>query len=370
MTLPIKPLMATPTAWRNACATATGPTAGAIALALAGLAALATADTARAQDFYAGKTVTMIVANTPSSGFDAYGRLLARNMPRYIPGSPNIIVQHMPGAGGAKANEYTALIAPKDGTALTITMPGSILLPLLQGRQKFRYDPTKLAFIGNADSGTRVCILAAKSGVKTFEDLLAKPVTVGATAPGGSLYDYARFKQVLLGAKFRIVTGYPGPGDILIAIERGELDSICGLDISTLKTLRPTWVGSKDYNTVIQVTSAKDKSSAELDKIGVPTIWKFIPADKLPVVELIVKQQAFHRPFFAPGETPPAQLAVLRKAFLSALKDPAALAEAEKQNLALDPSSGEEVAAAVKSMFDAPQSLVDAMAKATQPPPG
>lgn len=351
---------------RNACTTP----AATLALALAGLTILAPAPIVEAQEFYSGKTVTMIVANTPSSGFDAYGRLLARNMPRHIPGSPNIIVQHMPGAGGAKANEYTALIAPKDGTALTLTMPGSILLPLLQGRQKFRYDPTRLAFIGNADSGTRVCILAAKSGVETFEDLLAKPVTVGATAPGGSLYDYARFKQVLLGAKFKIITGYPGPGDILIAIERGELDGICGLDISTLKTLRPTWVGSKEYNTVVQVTAARDKSSAELTRIGVPTIWKFIPADKLPVVELIVKQQAFHRPFFAPSETPPAQLAILRKAFLAALQDPAALAEAEKQNLAIDPSSGEDLAAAVKSMFDAPQSLIDAIGKATQPPPG
>ena len=322
-----------------------------------------------AQDFYAGKNVTLIVANTPSSGFDAYGRLLARHMPKYIPGTPNIIVQHMPGAGGAKANEYTALIAPKDGSSFTITMPGSVLLPLLQGRQKFRYDPTTLAWIGNADSGTRVCIVTAKSGIKTFEDLLAKPTaTIGASAPGGSLYDYARFKQVLLGGKFKLVTGYPGPGDILISIERGELDGICGLDISTLKTLRPTWVGSKDYNTIIQVTSAKDKSSAELDKLGVPTIWKFMPADKVPVLELIVKQQAFHRPFFANAETPPAQLAILRKAFIAALKDPAALAEAEKQNLSIDPSDGEEVTAAVKAMFAAPQSLIDEMAKATQPP--
>ncbi len=320
-----------------------------------------------AQDFYSGKTLSLIVANTPSSGFDAYGRLLARNMPRHMPGSPNIIVQHMPGAGGAKANEYTALIAPKDGTAFTITMPGSILIPLLQGRAKFRYDPTKLAYIGNADSGTRVCILAARSGVKTFEDLLAKPVTIGSSAPGGSLYDYSRFKQVLLGAKFKLVTGYPGPGDILISIERGEVDGICGLDISTLKTLRPTWVGSKEYNTVIQVTAGKDKSSAELDKLDIPTIWKFVPADKLPIVELIVKQQAFHRPFFASAETPPAQLAILRQAFLAALKDPVALAEAEKQSLSIDPSSGEEVTQAVNSMYAAPQSLVDEMARATQP---
>ena len=335
---------------------------------LIGLACLSELSSgAVAQDFYSGKTLTLIVANTPSSGFDAYGRLLARNMPRHIPGNPNIIVQHMPGAGGAKANEYTALIAPKDGTAFTITMPGSILLPLLQGRSKFRYDPTQLAYIGTADSGNRVCIIAARSGVKTFEDLLSKPVTIGTSAPGGSLYDYARFKQVLLGGKFKIVTGYPGPGDILVAIERGEVDGICGLDISTLKTLRPTWLTSKDYSTVIQVTSTKDKSSAELDKLGIPTIWKFVPADKQKLLELIVQQQAFHRPFFASTDTPPAQLAILRKAFMAALKDPAALAEAEKSNLSVDPSSGEEVAAAVKSMYASPQSLVDEMARATQP---
>ncbi len=335
---------------------------------LLGLVALsASAARTEAQDFYNGKTVQLIVANTPSSGFDAYGRLIARNMPRHIPGSPNIIVQHMPGAGGAKANEYTALIAPRDGTAITITMPGSILLPLLQGRSKFRYDPTQLAYIGNADSGTRVCILAARSGVKTFEDLLTKSATIGSSAPGGSLYDYARFKQVLLGGKFKIVTGYPGPGDILIAIERGEVDGICGLDSSTLKTLRPTWLESKDFNTVVQVTSSKDKSSAELDRLGVPTIWKYVPADKLKLVELIVQQQTFHRPFFAPQETPTAQLAILRKAFLATLKDPAVLAEAQKSYLSIDPSSGDDVATSVKAMYASRQALIDDMARATQP---
>jgi tripartite-type tricarboxylate transporter receptor subunit TctC len=322
---------------------------------------------ARAQNFYNGKTVSLIVANTPSSGFDAYGRLLGRGMARHIPGNSNIIIQHMPGAGGAKANEYTSLIAPKDGTTFTITMPGSILLPLLQGRSKFRYDPTQLAYIGTADSGARVCILAARSGVKTFDDMLAKPITIGASAPGGSLYDYARFKQVLLDGKFKIVTGYPGPGDILIAIERGEVDGICGLDISTLKTLRPTWINSPDFSTVIQVTANKDKSNPELDKLGVPTIWKYVPADKQKLVELIVQQQTFHRPFFAPQETPANQLGILRTAFMAALKDPATLAEAEKQNLSIDPSSGEEVSASVKAMFQAPQSLIDEMARATQP---
>lgn len=320
-----------------------------------------------AQDFYKGKTITLYVGQTSASGFDAYARVLQRNISRHIPGEPNVIVQHMPGAGGSKANEHTALIAAKDGTAFTITMPGSILQPLISDRSKFRYDPTELSYIGNADSGTRVCILAARTGVKTFADMMSKPLTLGATAPGGSLHDYARFKQVVLGGKFKIVTGYPGSGDVLIAVERGEIDGVCGLDISSLRTLKPDWVGSPDYVITVQVTFNESKSNADLDKMGVPTIWKFIPPEKRELVELIVKQQAFHRPFFAPPNIPAAQLATLRTAFMATLKDQVALQDAEKMRLAVDPSDGAEVTAAVKSMYAAPKALLDEMARATSP---
>lgn len=340
----------------------TGPTFAALATM-----ALLLTPSARADDFYKGKTIVISVGNSAASGFDAYARLLARGMSKHIPGAPNVIVQHMPGAGGAKVNEHTALIAPKDGTAIAITMPGSLLQPLIEGADKYRYDPTELSFIGNADSGTRVCIIAARSGVKSLDDARSKKVTLGSTAPGGSLFDYAKFKKELLGMQFNIITGYPSPGDVLVAVERGELDGVCGLDISTLKTLRPEWIGSKDYNILVQVNVSPDRTNAEMTKLGVPSLWKYVPGDKRQVVELIVGQQAFHRPFLAPPGTAPAQLKILRDAFTAALKDPEILAEADKMKLAVDPTTGEEVTAAVKAMYASPRSLVNAMSEATKP---
>jgi tripartite-type tricarboxylate transporter receptor subunit TctC len=113
---------------------------------------------ASAQDFYAGKTVTILVANPAGSGYDAYARLLARHISKYIPGRPNVIVQNMPGAGGIKATDFTANVAPKDGTVFTLTMPGALVDPLTGDRSRFRYDPNRLAYIGTMDSGTRLCM--------------------------------------------------------------------------------------------------------------------------------------------------------------------------------------------------------------------
>ncbi|MGE0628456.1 MAG: Bug family tripartite tricarboxylate transporter substrate binding protein [Hyphomicrobiaceae bacterium] len=319
------------------------------------------------EDFYKGKTITVFVGNGPASGFDAYARLLTRHMARHIPGNPNFVVQHMPGAGGAKVNEYVARIAPKDGTAFAITMPGSLVQPLIMGADKFRYDPKALAFIGNADSGTRICIIKASTGVKSFEQTFKKELTLGSTAPGGSMFDYPKFTAELLGSKFKIITGYKGSPQVMIATERGETDGVCGLDISTLKSIKPDWVNSPDFNIIIQVGPRGGATNKELDKRGVPSLWKFVPKDKIPVVELITSQQFFHRPFFAPPGTPAAQLKTLRTAFLATLSDPETQKEAEKMRLALEPTGGEELGKAIVKMYGAPKELVAQMAKAIAP---
>jgi tripartite-type tricarboxylate transporter receptor subunit TctC len=329
---------------------------------------MATAGTAAvAADHFKGKTINLYVGNGAGSGFDAYGRLLARHMHRHIPGTPNFVVQNMPGAGGALVNEFIARIGPKDGTAIAITMPGSLLLPLTMDATKFRYDPKELGFIGNADSGTRICLVRTKTGIKSFEDVQKRKVTMGSTAPGGAMFDYAKLKAVLLNAQFNIVSGYKGANDVLLGIEREELDGLCGLDISTLKSARPTWLGSPDFTFLVQVGPKGAKTNAELDKIGVPSIWKFVPNDKLPVFELVTSQQYFQRPFIAHPETPPAVLKILRAAFLATLNDKETLAEADKMRLAIDPTSGESVAENLKKMYAAPKALLEQMAAATKP---
>ena len=320
---------------------------------------------ASAQDIYQGKTITVIVANTAGSGYDAYGRLLARHMPKYIPGKPTIVVQNMPGAGSIKAAEYTYVVAPKDGTQFTLVMPGSLIEPLTGDPAKYRYDPTRFAYIGTADSGTRLCATLGPSKTKTFADARRNKTLMAATASGSSSFDYPHFLNALAGAKFEVVTGYPGPGDMFLAVDRGEADGLCGIDVGTYRTLRPEWLTTPGKaNFLVQ---AGLEPHAELTKLGIPSIWQFIEGENRKVAELIVSQQVFQRPFLAPPGVPEAQLKVLRAAFMAAIDDPELRDEARKANLDLNAKSGEDVEALVKKIYSAPKELIDKMTKAIRP---
>lgn len=323
------------------------------------------ASTAAAQDFYKGKTVTIIVGNPAGSGYDAYGRLLARHMPRHIPGNPQMIVQNMPGAGSVRAADYNYNIAPADGTAFTLAMPGTFVEPLTSPPGKYRYDPVKFAYIGTMDSGTRVCVTSAKSKVKSVADARQTKAIMAATAPSSSAFQYPRFMNALMGTKWEIVTGYQGPGDVFLAVDRGEADGACGLDVSTFKALRPDWLAKRQVNMIAQFGLEPSKP---LQEIGMPSHWGFLlDPDDRKLVELIVAQQVFQRPYMAPPATPPDRLNVLRTAFMAAMKDPELLDEAARQNLDLNPRDGAAVEALVKQIYAAPKDLVARMQKVIAP---
>ena len=335
------------------------------AAALLGVASAAIAPNAQAQDFYAGKTITIVVANTAGSGYDAYGRALGRHMSKYIPGKPTIIVQNMPGAGSIKATDYTANVAPKDGTVFTLAMPGALIEPLTGDPTRYRYDPTRLGYIGTMDSGTRMCMTVATSKTRSFEDARTTKTIMAATAVGSSAYDYPHFINALAGTKFSVVTGYPGPGDMFLAAERGEADGVCGIDISTYASLRPAWLtGDKKGHPLVQLGLDVNPKATSL---GFRPIWDFIKPQDRALVELIVSQQVFQRPFLAPPGTPADQLKILRTAFMAALKDPELLAEAKKGNFEINPKSGEDVEALVKKIYAAPKELIQRMAKVIRP---
>ena len=334
-------------------------------LSIAALLALWTTVPAAAQDFYAGKTVTVIVGNTAGSGYDAYGRITARHMQKFIPGKPTMIVQNMPGAGSIKAVEYTALIAPKDGTAFALAMPGALIEPLTGDPSKYRYDPTKIAYLGTADSGTRMCMTVHTSKVKTMADARSQKAIMAATAAGSSAYDYPHFLNALTGTRFNVTTGYPGPGDLFLAAERGEADGVCGIEYSTYTTLRPGWLeGPTKGHPLVQ---AGLEPSPKATQLGFPWLFDFVKPEDKPVVELIVSQQVFQRPFLAPPGTPEAQLKILRSAFMSAMQDPELLEEARKANIEINPRSGEQVEALVRKIYNSPKDLIDRMAKAIRP---
>lgn len=336
-----------------------------VRIAAAGMALAVASGVAVAQDYYAGKQLTIIVANTAGSGYDAYGRLLARHIVKYIPGKPTVIVQNMPGAGSIKAVDYTVNVAPKDGTQFTLAMPGALIEPLTGDPKKYRYDPRTIAYIGTMDSGTRMCMTWPSTKAKSMEDARKDKVVMAATAPGSSAYDYAHFINAVAGTKFSVVTGYPGPGAMFLAVERGEADGVCGIDISTYQALRPGWLeGEKKGNPLVQLGLEVNPRATAL---GFPSIWNFIKPEDKPLVELIVSQQVFQRPFLAPPGTPPAQLKVLRAAFTAAMKDTELLEEAKKSKIELNAKSGEDVEALVKKIYSAPKELIDRMAKVIRP---
>lgn len=322
-------------------------------------------DPAHAQDLYAGKQLTIVVANTAGSGYDTYGRLLARHITKYIPGKPTVIVQNMPGAGSIKATDYTVNVAPKDGSTVTLAMPGALVEPLTGDPTKYRYDPVKIAYIGTMDSGTRMCMTRPGSPIRSMDDARKTKTIMAATAIGSSAFDYPHFINAVAGTKFEVVSGYPGPGDMFLAADRGEAEGLCGIEYSTYTSLRPNWLtGDKKGNPLLQLGL---EVNPRITALGFPSIWDFIKPEDKTLVELIVSQQVFQRPFLAPPETPAPQLKVLRTAFMAALRDPELLEEAKKSAIELNPKSGEEVEALVKKIYAAPKDLIDRMAKAIRP---
>jgi len=320
---------------------------------------------ARAADFFAGKTINFIAGTDVGGGFSIYARALGKHLGRYIPGNPTIVVKNMPGAGGATASAWLYRIAPKDGTAIASVSPNAILGKLLDESQT-QYDPTKFQYLAGAERGTRLCMTFQHSKVKTFDDALVQKAVIGATSAGSPTREYAALHKHAAGAKFEIVSGYKGPPDLFIAMERGEIDGVCGLDWSALKSQQPDWLREKKLNLLVQGALDPDP---ELAALGVPTPWKYIKDDvDRRAVELMVGfQQAFGKSYMAPPGVPAEQVKILREAFNAVLKDKEFLADAEKLRIEIAPQTGEEVQRMVERAYSAPPNLIERLKKIVEP---
>jgi tripartite-type tricarboxylate transporter receptor subunit TctC len=330
-----------------------------LAIAAAGTAPLGL----HAQSFYEGKTLTIVVGTDVGGGYDLYGRTVARHLGRHVPGKPSVIVQNMPGAGSARAAEYLYVIAPKDGGTIGLIFPGMVVEPLMQPG-KFRFDPTKFEYLGSADSGTRLCVTYKTSKIKTFEDALKLPSTFGGSAPGSSTTDYAQMLVNLAGAKMRIVNGYKSSIDTVLAMERGEVDGICGYDSSSFRAQKGEWFNSPEAYMIIQ---AALEPNPELTRLGVPHIWKYVTGENRRIAEVVLAQQEFHRPFLAPPGVPADRLAILRAGFMATMTDADFLADAKKMKLSISPKDARTVTELVLKMYASPPDLVDKVNKALKP---
>ncbi|MDF2120145.1 tripartite tricarboxylate transporter substrate-binding protein [Roseiarcaceae bacterium H3SJ34-1] len=331
------------------------------------IAALAASATARAQnavaDFYHGKQINLVIASSAGGGYDLYGRLVARYIGKYIPGNPNVIPSNMPGAGGNTASAYIANIAPKDGSVIGATQTGSLVDQLISVNSALiKHDARLLKYVGSANSEVFTCLVNAQSPIKSFDELFTREVILGTS--GGTTRDMPVALKNILGAKLRFVHGYPGTREIGLAIEKNEVSGICGMGWTSIQSQRPEWFEKKLVRVLVQESATGDP---ELNKQGVPLSVNYAKSpEQRQMLDLLYAQGVFTRPFIMAPETPPDRLAAVRDAFVKALKDPQAIADAEKQKLVITIISGAELEDMVRKIYATPASSIAALKKALE----
>lgn len=327
-------------------------TASLIAAAL--IASPASAQTS-VEKFYAGKTVTIGVGYPPGGTYDLYAHLIANYIADYIPGKPTVIVKSRPGAASLTYVNELFNIAPQDGTTFG-TFARSVPMDKLLGRKGVNFIPTELNWIGSTNSEVSLCSVWHTVGIKSVQDFMSRPLVFGSNAAGSESDMYPTILNNLLGAHFKIVTGYPGANDLSLAMERGEIQGRCGWTWSAAVATHPDWIRDKKF--VVPVLFATHKPSELKDSALVIELARNDKERK--ALELILSNQTLGRPYAAPPHVPAERVMVLRRAFDSTLKDKRFLAEADKQKLEVSPVTGEEVQQLVERMYKSPPDVVAA----------
>ena len=329
---------------------------GIIVLLGIGLAA-ASAHADQVADFYRGKTLSLIVGTSAGNDYDFRGRLLAKYLGRHLPGEPAIVPQNMPGAGGVKAANYLATIAPHDGTTLHMIMSNMMSAEAI-GAQGVQFDTRKFFWIGNTTSTPNVTVSWYKSGVTSIEQVKTRELIVG--APGGTAgVIYVTAMNGLLGTRFKLVTGYPGGNEVNLAMERGEIDGRASNSWASWKSTRPDWVSEKKIIVLVQVGLKRTPDLAD-----VPLLLELANNDRdRQVLTFLSADTAIARALVATPDTPPERVEALRRAFDATMKDPDFLAEAAKAKMDIVPMSGEESQKIADSIVNTPPAVV-ARAKA------
>jgi tripartite-type tricarboxylate transporter receptor subunit TctC len=306
------------------------------------------------EDFYKGKTITLYVGFSPGGGYDTYARTVARHMGRHIPGNPGFVVKNRPGAGTLVLTNELYNVLPKDGTAMGVIARGTAMEPLM-GNKKAKFDPRKFNWIGSANNEVSICVAWHTVPVKNIQDLRTRGLVVGGTGPGADTDAFPKLMNNILGAKLKLITGYPGGTDINLAMERGEVEGRCGWSWSSAKSRKPEWIKNNKIRVLAQMSLEKHP-----DMPDVPLIMDFTddPDDK-KALEVIFARQVMGRPFVAPPGVPADRVKALRDAFMAVMNDPAYLADANKQKLETGAAvSGRNVAKLVDGIYDSSERAI------------
>ena len=329
------------------------------ALAAVVLAAVATqpACSAGVEDFYKGKTVSLLIGYSVGGGYDTYGRLVARHLGKHIPSNPIIVPQNMTGAGSLKAANYLYSVAPKDGSVIGTFSRSQGIAPLID---KAEFDSTKFTWLGSVTDEVSLCVTRHDAPVKSFSELLVTPATFGGEGAGSDPNIFALLYRNVFGAKIKIVTGYPGTNEIQLAAERGEVDGLCGLSWSTLKGRYPHWLKEKKANILVQAGIKKQPELAD-----VPSASELAKEpDQRQILKLLLIGQAMARPFAAPPGIPPDRRAALITAFERTTADPEFLAEAKRLDVEVNPVRADKLDALLAEAYATPKDVIAKAAKA------
>jgi len=326
---------------------------GVVASGFAVLAAAAPARADAVEDFYKGRTVNLYIGYSVGGGYDDYARAISRHLGDHIPGKPNVVPQNLEGAGSLRAANFLYSRAPKDGTAIGTFARGAAFYPLM-GLQGASYDAQKMNWIGSANNETSLCIALASTGITSIEQLKTQEMTAGGTGPTDDTVQFVKVINGVLGTKMRPVTGYPGGNDVLLAVERGEVQGRCGWSYSSLLATRPNWIKEKKINILLQLGLKKHP-----DLPNVPLVMDVpgLSNEDKQILKLVFARQVMGRPYAAPPGIPADRLAALRKAFMDTVTDPAFLADAAKAELEINPVDGAEVQKLVADVYQTPPEI-------------
>jgi tripartite-type tricarboxylate transporter receptor subunit TctC len=320
-------------------------------------AALVSARLAAAQslaDFYRGRTVTISVGSSAGGGYDLHARVLAKYLGRHLPGAPAVVVKNAPGgAGGLTLVNSLSTTSARDGTELATFDRGIALQPLLDASQA-RFDPLRFSWIGSTDNDASTCLSWHTAAVKTMDDLMREELIVGGTGSTAIANTFPRVLNAVLGTKFRVIPGYPGANDALLAMERGETQGFCSLGFATLDAIRPGWVRDHKVNIFVQLALQKSREHPEVP-LGLD--FAKTQADR-QAIALIVSPNLFARPFAAPPGVPSDRLAALRSAFDETVTDADYVAEAHAKALHIDLVTGRELEDVLRRIYATPKEIV------------
>jgi tripartite-type tricarboxylate transporter receptor subunit TctC len=315
---------------------------------LVAIAILSLGTRAQAQsiaDFYHGKTLRMLIGYGPGGGYDLYARLVAEFLPKHLPGNPTILPQNMPGGGSFVAAKYMAEVAPKDGTVFGSLAQTLALDSAVGGSGKV--SAAKFHYIGRVTTNIDTGAALPAVGIKSFDDVRAKQYTVGASGGGSTTVLYPAALNAYGGAKFKIVRGYKGTADILLAMERGEVDMVGAYGLPGILVSHPGWIDKAEATIIYQAALKRHRLLA-----SVPTLPELATSDDGKVIlRAIASTAEVGRSIITGPDVPADRLAALRAAFQAMLKDPAFLAACEQRHFMVDPGTGEEMDAIVQETF-------------------